>query len=345
MTVPERATAGEGAPDIAGLAARAREELDALPPISQPSWYRRHATPSPPEASPDNRESAPSADDHTGREALAAVHDLKVWPPYFDALADGSKPFEVRRDDRQFRVGDVLRLREWDLHPGTAQEIEAKGYTGREVTLRVTYVLAGLAAHQFGVAQGYCVLGLAALSRSPEPEGWEGMPPPQHEQPLYPHNDLSSTCCPGCLWTALVGARGLLADANAEIDRVAADRNEYAALLKEAALAALSRSPERATAGEGRLVAQALARRLAIAKNDLHDETCRADALALQVRDLQARLAVSHSSHSTPVGNNEKPSAALPAPAAAPAVPGVGDAPDGDLRRRTSHGRSDGGLR
>jgi ASC-1-like (ASCH) protein len=42
-------------------------------------------------------------------------HTLKLWPQYFDAVADGRKRFEVRSTrDRTFAVGDVLVLREWD---------------------------------------------------------------------------------------------------------------------------------------------------------------------------------------------------------------------------------------
>ena len=76
------------------------------------------------------------------------IHDLKVLPPYYAALADLSKPFEVRRNDRGFKVSDTLLLREW-----------ADGvYSGRELRRTVTYVLAGPA---FGVGVGYAVLGLA----------------------------------------------------------------------------------------------------------------------------------------------------------------------------------------
>lgn len=82
----------------------------------------------------------------TGRE-----HELKCWPTFFGDVLSGVKPFEVRRDDRDFRVGDDLWLREWDA---------LDGYSGREMVKRVTYVLLG---DQFGIEVGYCVLGLGAL--------------------------------------------------------------------------------------------------------------------------------------------------------------------------------------
>ena len=41
------------------------------------------------------------------------THDLKVLPKHFNSVADGSKPFEIRWDDRFYAVSDTLRLREW----------------------------------------------------------------------------------------------------------------------------------------------------------------------------------------------------------------------------------------
>jgi len=43
------------------------------------------------------------------------VHRLKTVDPYFTDVAVGRKTFEVRKNDRGFRVGDVLVLEEW--HP------------------------------------------------------------------------------------------------------------------------------------------------------------------------------------------------------------------------------------
>jgi hypothetical protein len=55
-----------------------------------------------------------------GARDLMQLHTLKTWPDQFTAVADGSKTFEVRYDDRGFAVGDLLRLAEWDPpHPGS----------------------------------------------------------------------------------------------------------------------------------------------------------------------------------------------------------------------------------
>lgn len=93
------------------------------------------------------------------------VHDLKVWPPYYDAIAYGSKPFDARKNDRDYQVGDFLRLREWRVTAMDRLEIAGE-YTGRELSRVVTFVLKGPV---FGIEDGYCVLGLA-IPPSPETE-------------------------------------------------------------------------------------------------------------------------------------------------------------------------------
>jgi len=60
------------------------------------------------------------------------VHELKVWPVYFDALRTRRKTFEVRRNDRNYQLHDWLILREWN--PSTAE------YTGRVLRRRVSYI-------------------------------------------------------------------------------------------------------------------------------------------------------------------------------------------------------------
>jgi hypothetical protein len=78
------------------------------------------------------------------------THNLKTWPEYFDAIWNGSKPFEVRKNDRDYQVGDWLNLQEWEPTPGV--------YTGRSMTVRVTYIMGG---GSFGIADDHVVMGIA----------------------------------------------------------------------------------------------------------------------------------------------------------------------------------------
>jgi hypothetical protein len=61
------------------------------------------------------------------------THDLKTWPEYFQVVKSGEKRFEVRAADRDFRVGDTLRLREYDP--------KAETYSGDECSFTVSYIL------------------------------------------------------------------------------------------------------------------------------------------------------------------------------------------------------------
>lgn len=83
-------------------------------------------------------------------------HDLKTWSQFFREVMIGHKRFEIRKDDRNFQVGDVLCLREWDP---VKQE-----YTGSYLRAPITYKLSG---GQFGLETGYCILSLGIPEPSP----------------------------------------------------------------------------------------------------------------------------------------------------------------------------------
>lgn len=76
-------------------------------------------------------------------------HHLKVWTEFFDAIESGAKPFEVRRNDRDYRVGDMLHLRDYDPYTDT--------FSGRTAVRVVSYILKG---GIFGVDPEFVVMGL-----------------------------------------------------------------------------------------------------------------------------------------------------------------------------------------
>lgn len=92
-------------------------------------------------------------------------HVLKVVAPYFDALADGSKAFEVRRNDRGFQKGDRLLLWDYDPAPG-AWRTFMPGYH-RVISATVSFVYAGDPRFSYGnqhaLNPGWVVLGLSNL--------------------------------------------------------------------------------------------------------------------------------------------------------------------------------------
>lgn len=76
------------------------------------------------------------------------THKLKTWPEYFSAIAQGQKSFELRFNDRNFQLGDILELKEW--HPSQ------KKYTGRTMLKRVTYILEGFK----GIESDYVIMSI-----------------------------------------------------------------------------------------------------------------------------------------------------------------------------------------
>jgi len=96
---------------------------------------------------------------------VSAEHELKTWPDFFQAIERGEKTFEVRKNDRGFQKGDVLRLREWDPRKRTVSLSGPGDYTGNAFSVRVTYVLHGEA---FGVMDGFAVLGIKRM-KGPKP--------------------------------------------------------------------------------------------------------------------------------------------------------------------------------
>lgn len=80
------------------------------------------------------------------------IHELKTWSDFFGPLLRGEKSFEIRLDDRGFRVGDQLLLREWSRL--------REEYSGRQILVNVNYIIQGFP----GLTDGW-----VAMSISPVP--------------------------------------------------------------------------------------------------------------------------------------------------------------------------------
>ena len=76
------------------------------------------------------------------------THELKILPDYFHDVVRGLKKAELRKDDRDYKVGDVLLLKEFFNGE----------YTGAWASVKVTHVLRN--CPEYGLADGYCILSI-----------------------------------------------------------------------------------------------------------------------------------------------------------------------------------------
>lgn len=79
------------------------------------------------------------------------IHELKTLPEYFSAVKKGLKKFEIRKNDRNFKVGDTLILLEFDFE---------KGYTGEKYSVNVLYILSDLRY----IPKGYVCMSISPIN-------------------------------------------------------------------------------------------------------------------------------------------------------------------------------------
>lgn len=94
------------------------------------------------------------------------IHRLKTWPGPFKAVKCGLKPFEIRKNDRDYKDGDILVLDEWNPNTGKYTTAEAP------IVRLVTHLLTG-----FGLQDGYVALGLDRVVKEAEGVILEVAPP------------------------------------------------------------------------------------------------------------------------------------------------------------------------
>ena len=82
--------------------------------------------------------------------------EKKVLPEYYKEIRSHRKMFELRKDDSDYEVGDILILREWD----------GEKYTGCRTSFEITYILRN--CPEYGLMDGYCILSL-------QTPGWDSI--------------------------------------------------------------------------------------------------------------------------------------------------------------------------
>ncbi len=79
---------------------------------------------------------------------MSDIHCLKTWPDLFKDIVSGIKTFDIRRNDRGFKVGDVLVMQEYS--PETME------YTKEMASFKVTYIIQGV----WGLPEDVCVMSI-----------------------------------------------------------------------------------------------------------------------------------------------------------------------------------------
>lgn len=93
-----------------------------------------------------------AAESHTEpyMELKPKTHYLKLSTTYYDDIITRKKTFELRKNDRGYKVGDVLEMHEF-----------AKGRaTGNVIRCTIKYMLEDYE----GLQDGYCILGIGAIT-------------------------------------------------------------------------------------------------------------------------------------------------------------------------------------
>lgn len=95
------------------------------------------------------------------------IHRLKTVQPYFNEVLSGEKPWELRKMDRDFQIGDKVLLEEYN----------SNGYTGQSFAVKIENIHSGLG--KFGLEEGRCILtinhfGMEAIVRVKNKDGREG---------------------------------------------------------------------------------------------------------------------------------------------------------------------------
>lgn len=90
------------------------------------------------------------------------LHELKIKPEYYDAVANGIKTFEIRKNDRNYAVGDTLRLREFDKDDMYQVKWATHSeYTGKECFAAITYIFD--LKNLIPIEDDYVILGIKVL--------------------------------------------------------------------------------------------------------------------------------------------------------------------------------------
>lgn len=115
-------------------------DVNSLPPDPYPQLFECI----------DNKEQKGTKEESTKRR----IHNLKIKAEYIDQVVKENKTFELRKNDRDYQVGDLIHFVDVDGNE-FRQELNVPRLFG------ISYVLKG--CPQYGLAEDYCIISIKKL--------------------------------------------------------------------------------------------------------------------------------------------------------------------------------------
>jgi len=88
------------------------------------------------------------------------IHTLKTDSKVFNDVLYGNKNFEIRLNDRDFKEGDVLNLKETRHTGEQMKQGSPLKYTGTEINVKVSYILQGAI---YGLIDGWVIMSFVGM--------------------------------------------------------------------------------------------------------------------------------------------------------------------------------------
>ena len=89
------------------------------------------------------------------------LHELKILHEYLFDITIGRKTFELRKNDRDYQVGDLIHfidIREDNITPN---KFLVEPFIDKNTLYRITYVLKDV--EKYGLDKDYCILAIKKL--------------------------------------------------------------------------------------------------------------------------------------------------------------------------------------
>lgn len=85
---------------------------------------------------------------------IKRIHEVKSLPKYFEEVQSGRKTFEYRKDDRGYKVGDIIKHKEYLPETDT--------FTGNSLETEITYILKG----ELNIPADYAIMSIVKIKEA-----------------------------------------------------------------------------------------------------------------------------------------------------------------------------------